>query len=216
MQIACAYGWKGQIMSNPTISSPFATAKADATAVAALIALAVPLMSGAGTIPWARVEAATGIGYSRGWLIVRRAYLELNAPELLVDVASMYEAARQRAIEAHTLSEFAPDRTILSPIVSELRDLRCSWGEIAVRVGLPESKVRSAFRLTGGKKDLGLRIGLGGRFAYDAPELYRANRKAEGAHIDAQMARKPKEQELLNYVPEEAPATKPERKAKSA
>lgn len=198
--------------TNLNTSSVFATASTSQAEVAALIEIGVPLMDAAGTVPWAKIEAATGIKYSRGWLIVRRAYLEANMPELLVDTQAFIQQAQAKAKEANKLSEFNPDRDVVSDLAAHLREAKCSWGEIAVRLGLPESKVRTAYKLKGGKKDLGLRIGKGGRFAYDDPTLYRANRKAEGAHIASDFTKKPQEVELLNYQPE-VPATTAKPKA---
>ena len=62
-----------------------------------LVATALPLMDATGKIPWAQVESVTGIGYSRGWLIVRRAYMEANQPKLLVDTGKLIADATQKA-----------------------------------------------------------------------------------------------------------------------
>jgi hypothetical protein len=166
----------------------------------ALVALALPLMDDSGRIPWAKVEDATGIGYSRGWLIVRRAYLELNQPGLIVDTNGLIAEARAHFTENGRESEFNPVKDGLGRIAEHYRDnLSLSWGEIAVRFGIPESRVRAAYKSLGGKKDRGLRIGKGGRFVYDEPVLYEDNRKVEGAHIPADLARKPKPEECLNF-----------------
>jgi hypothetical protein len=166
----------------------------------ALVALALPLMDESGRIPWAKVEDATGIGYSRGWLIVRRAYLEAYQPELVVDTNVLIAEALAHFTEAGKATEFNPVKDGLGKIAEHYRDdLSLSWGEIAVRFGIPESRVRAAYKSLGAKKDRGLRIGKGGRWVYDAQELYEDNRKAEGAQIPTDIARKPKVEELLNY-----------------
>lgn len=169
----------------------------------ALVAFALPLMNESGRIPWAEVEAA-GVdtcGYSRGWLIVRHAWLTKHQPSSITPAAALVAAAEKKAAAAGKLQDFTEFK-VLNPIIQDMRDgKKLSWGEIAVRLEIPESKVRKNYR-RGVKKDLGLRIGRGGRFAYDDPTLYRANRKAEGAHIPADLKPKPKETDLLNYVPE--------------
>lgn len=195
-------------MSKVTFTSIFATDHTSAEDIQKLIEIGLPLMSDSGKVAWSKIEEATGINYSRGWLIVRRAYLEANLPNLIIDTVGLVSKATQAAIEADRLGEFSADRDVIADLATELRAMSLSWGEMAVRLGLPESKVRSCYKLKGGKKDLGLRIGKGGRHAYDDPTLYRANRKAEGAYIDPTMVRKPHEEELLNYVAPDAPVVK--------
>lgn len=198
-----------------------------------LIKLALPLMSENGRVPWAKVEAATGIKYSRGWLIVRRAYLEKNHPNLLIDVKGAMDKALKQATDAGTEGEFNSrpldadgkpikdsltngERRVMSPIAHTLRDQELSWGEMAVRMGIPESKVRKLFRASGAKKDKGLRIGKGGRFAYEDPTLYLEHRKLEGAQIPVDLKGKPKPDQLLNFKkPEEQVAVKAARKPRA-
>jgi hypothetical protein len=169
----------------------------------ALVDVAMPLIPSSGVIPWAKVEALTGIGYSRGWLIVRRQWLEAFQPELLVDTDALIAEAYAHFAELGKASEFNSVRDGLGKIAAHHRDsLALSWGEIAVRLGIPESRVRAAYRSLGSKKDLGLRIGKGGRWAYDASELYEDNRRKEGAMIPADLTHKPKVEELLNFDPE--------------
>lgn len=194
-------------MPENTLTSIFATANTTSEEIASLLEIGLPLMADTGKVPWAKVEAATGIKYSRGWLILRRAYIEQYQPHLLVDVRSAVAAASAEAEAAGRLGDFVPDRMVLSPIVTRLHDeLLCSWGEIMVRCGLAETKVRNAYKLTGGKKDRGLRIGKGGRFAYDDPTLYKDNMKVEGAHIDLDTKMRPKPEQCLNYHPKEVVA----------
>lgn len=217
-------------MSKTTASHRmFVTDNMTADEAETLVKLALPLMSGSGRINWAEVESKTEIGYSRGWLIVRRAYLEANAPDLLVDAKGLLDKARKQASDAGQLIAFetheggqkanvtAGERRVLSPIVHDLRDAKlCSWGEIAVRLGLPESKVRKLYRASGAKKDLGLRIGKGGKFAYSDPTLYLDNRRKEGAQIPVDLKGRPKPDQLLNFKKDEKPAKKASAPKKAA
>lgn len=216
-------------MASVKYINPFVTDKATADEVAELLAIALPLMEENGRIPWAKVEAQTGIGYSRGWLIVRHAWLTANAPQLLVDWKPAYEAALQQATDAGQADAFlaketdekgeaipgavsAGERRVLSPIVHDLRDGKAlSWGEISVRMAIPESRVRKFYRASGAKKDKGLRIGKGGRFAYQDPTLYLEHRKLEGAQIPVDLKGRPTPDKLLNFKKEEV-AAKPVRK----
>ncbi len=199
-------------VSNPFITAHFTQEEADA-----LVKLALPLMADNGQIPWAKVEEKTGIKYSRGWLLVRWAWLNKNQPQALIPAKAKLAEAAKKAEEAGQAAEFAKksDRAgsvtngeakVLSPLVHDLRDVKgFSWGEIAVRMQLPESYARRLYKANGQKKDIGLRIGRGGRYVYDDPTLYRDNRKQEGAHIKVDLVGRPKEEQLLNY---KAPATK--------
>jgi hypothetical protein len=208
-------------MASVKYVNPFITDKASLEEVAELIKVALPLMEENGRIPWAKVEAATGIGYSRGWLIVRHAWLSANAPQLLVDWKPKYEAALAQATAAGNADAFlakevdakgeaipgavsAGERRVLSPIVHDLRDGKAlSWGEISVRMGIPESRVRKFYRASGAKKDKGLRIGKGGRFAYQDPTLYLEHRKLEGAQIPVDLKGRPTPDKLLNFKKDE-------------
>jgi hypothetical protein len=162
--------------------------------------------------------------YSRVWLILRRDYLERNEPGLLVNADQLVHESLALAIAEHRETEWRTgkgmpngERRVLQPIVTELRTALCSWGEISVRLGIPESKVRTAFK--GGThaepKDKGLRIGKGGRWAYDDPTLYLEHRRVEGAKIPGDLSGRPKPEQLLNYVKEEA-KPKPVRKPRAA
>ena len=192
--------------------SVFETKSANAESTAALLEAALPLMGEDGRIPWSKVEALTGIKYSRGWLIVRRAYLEAQNPEVLVNISGLTSAAM-----AKYGSEFDLHTHVVEPVVRNLRDeQQLSWGEIAVRCGMPEGAIRKAYRRNGTKKDLGLRIGRGGRFAYDEGTYYQDNRRKEGAHIPTTVKMRPKVEELLNYVPPTATPVKRVRKVAKA
>lgn len=181
--------------TNPT-TSVFATSSTNQKDLVKLIDVGLEHMNQDGTIDWKDMpqearpfnvnDGSLPIGYSRAWLIVRRAYLEVHDPKALV------------TLPARTADKDASDRA-WSKIVSPMRiDQLLSWGEIAVRCGVPESKVRKVFKDTGAKKDLGLRIGKGGRFAYDEPEFYLEHRRKEGAEIPSDLKVRPKVEELLN------------------
>jgi hypothetical protein len=183
------------------MENPFITVHTSDADVEALINIGVPLMGSDGRIKWAAVENATGIKYSRGWLILRHEWLAIKNPSALLNVTKLVSEKFAEAVEQKRSGEFDGDRDIICPIVQELRDSKeLSWGEIAVRCGIPESKVRACYKKTAGKKDKGLRIGKGGRFAYDEPRYYMDNMKHEGAYIPVEIkGRRPQLEELLNY-----------------
>lgn len=177
-------------------TSPFATKETVAADVSALISAAAEHVGPDGVIDWKNFPQAVRpfdvaggslkIGYSRAWLIVRRAWLEMNDPKSLTK------------LPAATGDKDATNRA-WSKVISPMRDeQQLSWGEISVRVGVPESKIRTCYRATGAKKDLGLRIGKGGRFAYGEPEFYLEHRKDEGAQIPSDLKGKPAVEQLMN------------------
>lgn len=187
------------------MSNPFITKECPAEVAEKLVEAGVGQMDASGKVPWAKVEeqAGTDVGYSRGWLVVRWAYLAQNEPDTLVDADAYVSAQFRKATTEGKSGDFDP-KAALQHLVIRMRDeQQLSWGEIAVRLGMPESRVRSAYRHNGVRKDLGLRIGKGGRFAYGAGELYTDNRKKEGAHIPHDLKAKPTVEQLLNYVPKE-------------
>jgi hypothetical protein len=184
------------------MSNPFITKECDAETAAKLVEAGVGQMDSSGKVPWAKVEAEAGteVGYSRGWLVVRWAYLAEKNPELLFDLAAHQSEAFKQATAEGKSGDFDA-KSVLQQVVIRMRDTEAlSWGEIAVRLGIPESRVRSAYRHNGIRKDLGLRINKGGRFAYDDGSLYTDNRKAEGAHIPLDLKAKPKVEQLLNFM----------------
>lgn len=196
------------------MSNPFITKECTAEDAAKLVAVGVPMMADL-KVPWAKIEEAAGteVGYSRGWLVVRWAYLAQNEPDTLVDTAAYISGQFKKAETDGKSGEFDP-KSALQQLVIRMRDSEgISWGEIAVRLQMPESRVRSAYRHNGIRKDLGLRIGKGGRFAYDAGELYTDNRRKEGAQIPITLKAKPKVEELLNYVPAAGTSNAKARKA---
>lgn len=200
------------------MNNPFITIHTSDEDVQALIKVGLPLMGSDGRIKWAAVESITGIKYSRGWLILRHEWLAAMNPAALLNVTELVSTKFAEAVEQKRSGEFDGDRDIICPIVQKLRDQdELSWGEIAVRCGIPESKVRACYKKTAGKKDLGLRIGKGGRFAYDEPRYYLDNMKHEGAYIPVEIkGRRPQLEELLNYkAPEPVEQPKPVRKPRA-
>jgi hypothetical protein len=187
---------------NIPTTSVFATAHTTAKDVSALIAAGLEACDESGEIDWQAMPEAVrpadmggkgDILYSRAWLIVRRAWLEVNQPKSLRELPVVDPS---KVAAGDTLKD-ATNRA-WSKVIQPLRAEGLSWGEISVRVGKPESKIRTCYRATGNHKDLGDRIGKGGRFAYDDPEFYLEHRKVEGAHIPTDLKRKPKVEELLN------------------
>lgn len=175
-------------------TSPFATANTNADDVKALIEVGLEHMKPNGAIEWSEVADQTDIGYARGWLIVRRAYLEAFQPSSLEVLPTDPDPDKQFRKQC--------DHVI------HMRDVqKLSWGEIMVRLGKTEGEVRKLYRKNGLKKDLGLRIGKGGRFAYDDPTLYQENRKVEGAHIPLDHKGRPTPEMLLNFDVKEKAGT---------
>jgi hypothetical protein len=199
------------------MQNPFITEKCDAEATAKLVEAGLPIMESDGKVHWSAVEegAGTNVGYGRGWLVVRWAYLAKYDPTSLVDSTKLISDAFKKAEKEGKSGDF-DEKTVLQAKVIELRDVEAlSWGEIAVRMQIPESRVRAAYRHNGIRKDLGLRIGKGGRFAYDAGELYTDNRRKEGAHIPLDMKAKPKVEDLLNFLEKTSSAKQDEAKRKA-
>jgi hypothetical protein len=137
------------------------------------------------------------IKVTRYWLILRRAYLEAVSPKTLVTVSATKRAQVEKKFGDNPDWE---ERNLYGPIVVKLRlEDECSWGEIAVRMGLSESYIRSCFRKAEGHmKDRGLRIGKGGRPVFGALELYTEHRAAEGAQIPVDFKGRPHIEDLLN------------------
>jgi lambda repressor-like predicted transcriptional regulator len=85
------------------------------------------------------ILAETGLNYSQAWYFIRTEIL--REQNLLVADAGPAD-------------------------IKALRDEGLSWGEIAVRCQLAESKIRRMFTESTDLKSQGLRIGKGGRFYY--------------------------------------------------
>src|SRR4026209_182471 len=128
------------------MDNPFITEKCTVEDAKALIAKGLPQMNSDGRVPWSKVEeeAGTKVGYSRGWLVVRYAYLQKHNPQVLIPTSELLSKAFKQA-EKEGNSGTYDERKVLSEVVVELRDVeQLSWGEIAVRMGIPESRVRRA------------------------------------------------------------------------
>jgi len=182
-----------------TSTSIFATSTTPTAEVARLVDNLDQFVSADGEVLAAQVaQAGISIKYSRAWLILRRAWLEANQKSALVTISVAKRNAAEKKFAATN-----PDwelRHVFGPEVVKLRmNDELSWGEISVRLGIPESKVRSAFKKAeGARKDVGLRIGKGGRFAYGDPTLYLEHRASEGAHIPVDYKGRPSVEVLLN------------------
>jgi hypothetical protein len=158
---------------------------------------------------WNQAIEASGIKYSRAWLIVRRAQLERDFPNLIVNSDQLVAAWR----DANEVTSLADPKDLLSAALSDtvkrLHDEKCSWGEIMVRLGQSEGVVRKAFEYKTSLKSVGQRVGKGGRWVMDRGELYQENRKHEGAWIPGSLKRSEVRVEALaNYVPKPETAKK--------
>jgi hypothetical protein len=159
-------------------------------------------------MPMKGFRAASGWDYSRTWQVARRWVIELRTPDLLVNVSEL-----TKGLEADKV-----DPTIARVIIN-LHDgpQACSWGEINVRLGLSEGRVRKLYRTYAGKKDVGQRTGQGGRWVTDNPTLYLEHMKREGAHIAGDFKGVPqKPEQCLNYKKPEAKRTRKARTPKVA
>lgn len=209
------------------------TGTLDAETVTAVISAGLPNMQADGRVrDYKAIEEATGVNYNRGWLLVRQAWLAMNQPQVLVDLKPLAAeaAAHQAKAEQDLLRQAAKAkndkdaehfqrlaataaydfaRHVVGPQVRELRmQGEISWGEISVRLNLPESTCRNGFNKVSDRKDRGLRIGKGGRFAYGDPTLYLDNRKKEGAHIAITFKMRPRPEDLMNFKPKEGETPK--------
>ena len=200
--------------TTPPKTSVFETDKTDHDDVVALIAEGVKAMKPNGDIDWQQLPTSVrpkdvpggegSIGYSRAYLIVRRAYLEMHDAGSLVTLPTHPDPVQQQRKQANAVQALRYPKS---------GDPGLSWGDISIVVGLPESRVRKIFRNGETRKDLGLRIGKGGRFAYGDPTLYLENRKVEGAEIPIDLKGRPTPEMLLNFRrdADEAELTKQER-----
>lgn len=154
-------------------------------------------------LPTADLMKASGWSESRTWQVARRRVIEAKQPNLIVDLSALV-----KGVEADKV-----DATIAKVIVN-LRDKGESWGEINVRLGISEGRVRKLFSKYSGRKDRGLRTGQGGRFVTDNPTLYLDNMKREGAVISGDFKGIPqKPEQCLNY--KKAPKVRAPRKPKA-
>jgi hypothetical protein len=151
-------------------------------------------------MPMAEFRKASGWDYSRTWQVARRWVIEARTPDLLVNTSELVKGLEVDKVEA-----------TLSRVVVKLHDDKlCSWGEINVRMGLSEGRVRKLYKYSG-KKDIGQRTGQGGRFVYQDPTLYLEHMKKEGAVIPTTLKGRPKVEECLNAKPK-APKARRTRK----
>lgn len=167
-------------------------------AVATLLGLAIDEHGQRSKVTWPELEAASGIGYSRAWLLVQRTLMERNSPALIVDTQAVLTQAQAEHREAGVPFD---SKAVLGEVVRTLRmDEGVSWGEISVRLNMPESQVRAVFRHNSTVKDVGLRIGRGGRWLNGDPTLYQAHRAKEGAFVPGTIKRAElKPEVLVNY-----------------
>lgn len=204
------------------------TGKLDSDTVQAVIQAGFPLMTSDGRVrDYPSVEAATEVNYNRGWLLIRRAFLLVNSPGVLIDLGPLAKEAEAAQAKAVALLEAEIKAAKSDAQVNKLRAIQeqarydfgrhvvgvqCaalrfggnySWGEISVRLDQPESTCRNGFNMVSDRKAKGLRNGHGGRFAYDEPVLYQANRKKEGAQIPIDFKMRPKPEDLLNFIRKE-------------
>lgn len=110
--------------------------------------------------PMKAILAETGLNYSQAWYFIRSAEL--------------------RATDKLETGEITPQ------VISDLRSAGHSWGEVAVRCQLPESRIRKMFSEATGLKSQGQRIGKGGRFYYgpiSGQPLYADTLKPTGTSI---------------------------------
>lgn len=184
-------------------NSIFATKNTPAKQVTALVDNVDEVCDADGTIKRAEmVRLAPDIGYTRAYLIIKRAWLEANDKKAIKAVTKTAVAAATKKFQ----DRYSYERHVLGPIVVGMRlEDELSWGDIAIRLtspegtNIPESKVRDAFRKAEGHmKDKGLRIGKGGRYAYDDGSLYSEHRQAEGAVIKVTQKGRPTVTDLLN------------------
>lgn len=188
--------------------NPFITSSTTPEAITALVegGLAVSRLTANGNWICEYDKIDTDIGYNRGWLVVRYEWLKANDPAKLVPARELMAKGTLEAAKAGNSQSYDVTRAVLAPLVAGLKDGdQQSWGEISVRLGLPEGLCRKAYRATDAKKDRGVRNGKGGRFAFDDGTLYQDNRKKEGAWIPTEVKGRPAVEQLLNFVPKDAP-----------
>ncbi len=190
-------------------TNPFITSATSEAAIASLVeqGLAHSRLTANGNWICEYEKIDTEIGYNRGWLVVRYEWLKANEPAKLIPAKAMMAKATLEAAKNGNSQGYDAVRSVLGPIVAEHKDsMQLSWGEISVRLGLPEGMVRKAYRALDAKKDRGVRNGKGGRWLFNDGTLYQDNRKREGAWIPTEVVGKPKVEQLLNFVPKAGPA----------
>ena len=114
------------------------------------------------------IMEATGLNYSQMWLDRQDRTMDENG-----------------RIETHDKNGQALPDTVVAAAIARCRAADESWGLIAVRCRLPESRVRRIFASATGISSQGLRIGRGGRYVADDPRFYSgADRPKVGTELD--------------------------------
>lgn len=156
---------------------------------------------------WKTIVTESSIGYSRGWLIVRREHLVRTQPNLIVNADALVQAFVESGKVTTLVNPKDLEAAALSGVVKELHKLDGSgesWGEIMVRLGRNEGIVRKAFEYGTTLRSLGQRTGRGGRFAAGRADLYTDNMVKQGAHVPVGVSvRTIAKDELVNFVPKE-------------
>lgn len=130
------------------------------------VARAIAMHEGGSTV--AEIKAETGLNYSQAWLAWTATLIEadptLHGGFIKVEGESVTAVAAQ---------------------IVRARDADQSWGLIAVRCQIPESRVRKIFAEATAIDSKGLRIGKGGRWVADDPRFYSgADRAKLGTELD--------------------------------
>lgn len=132
-----------------------------------------------------QIQEATGLNYSQMWL---------DRTGRLIKAGKAPEGCA--AIPTEGVSN-----TVIGAAIVKARAADQSWGLIAVRCNMPESRVRKIFTEVSALDSRGLRIGHGGRWVADDPRFYTgADRPMAGTELDPRVS-------VLAQVPEgtEAP-----------
>lgn len=188
------------------MSSIFATKNTPAKEVSAIVSGVQDgsLVEPDGTLKVADIkEVAPSIGYSRFYLIAKRAWIEQHEKSRIVKVTKT-EIGKAEKKFSNMAAKDVYLRHVLGPKVVSLRNEGISWGDIACYLtdhdgtAIPEAKVRKANDATSEAKAKGQRIGKGGRFAYGDGTLYTEHRQAEGAQVPVDLKGRPTVGDLLN------------------
>lgn len=121
-----------------------------------------------------QIQEATGLNYSQMWLDRTRRELEQGN-----DTVGGW-------IATHDPKTKAPlPNTVIGAAIVKARAADQSWGLIAVRTRMPESRVRTVFTEVSALDSRGLRIGHGGRWVQDDPRFYTGAERAKvGTELD--------------------------------
>lgn len=120
-----------------------------------------------------QIQEATGLNYSQMWLDRTRRELEAGN-----DTVGGW-------IATHDAKGLPLSTTAIGAQVVKARAADQSWGLIAVRARMPESRVRKIFTEVSALDSRGLRIGKGGRWVDDDARFYQgADRPRNGTELD--------------------------------